>query len=159
MNRIIEKQIDKSYRTLSEKVKNDFLESIKDLQLPIERDVISGVGNINDMDLQAVESLNSYTVYDEHLQEGYCEDPNNCECEIDNCYSGIYTDASMNQYGEFDKDKATIIIVLTEMNYQVIKSPVTEKHGLASICCLGQADIDSDGEELCYALPEEYKQW
>lgn len=44
--------------------------------------------------------------------------------------------------------------IMNEDTIQVLWSEKTERHALCSPCYPGQADADSDGEYLCYVLPD-----
>jgi rubredoxin len=56
-----------------------------------------------------------------------------------------------NTEGEY----AAILTSSTFNRIQVVWSKHTERHGLCSPCFPGQADIDSNGEYLCYVLPKD----
>lgn len=157
MNKIIEKQLDESFKLIPH-LRDGFKESLKELvDIHAGIEIATGVGNICDIDLQSIGILNAFTVIDENIALGEMTEEDLEYLEYD--YRGTYTDAEIDDQGNFDDSKATVIIILNEDTYQVIKSPCIGKHAPSSLCYPGQCNLDEDGEFFAYELPEDYKQF
>lgn len=177
MNKHIKKQLEENFKSIPH-LKDGFADSlsqIADIETESE-EPLTGVGSGHDLSYDALYSLNEHDIewaieVKEHEEEckkcqknEYCEERE----EIDNCdwhdSTQIFTD------GEFEiikvgndwkwdvkNDTITIKVNSYPNTFQVLKSPVTTKKGYASMCYPGQCELDTDGDTLCYDLPEEYK--
>lgn len=171
-NKIVKEQIDKAFKNIGEIVKSQFSNEpfVKNVLQSEEKTILTGVGNINDLDIPNLDDLERYDnrdeISDEHIkhcdackEELYCPllDEAISESDLDYCY---FYKGELNPKAEeetFDKCSLVIYADFNSGYYQVIKSPQTEKHGLCSLCYLGQADLDSDGEYETYVIPDEYR--
>lgn len=124
---------------------------------------IVGVASIHDFDLDALTSLHEFDpAWEEHKEtcekykaEGECDCMDYAETDIT-----YYADAEWQkgEDGLWDAPGATMKFASNDRGYvQVLLSPHTERHGKCSPCYPGQADLDAEGDLLCYAVPPDMK--
>jgi hypothetical protein len=160
VNKIIQDQINRAFKSIPD-LKDKFINDLSKLMdIDQDQEVITGVGNVSNLDFDMLDDLNSRTIMDE-IEEEHKETCKDCTDDFD-CFGltdgelpehywiGEYTDGDiMND--EIVGDYTTHIIV-GETYYQVIKSPYVVLRGLCSPCFPGQADLDSKGDYPCYGL-------
>ena len=177
-NNVIKNQIEEAFSTFpnKEELKKQYIDNLGEhhdaLYNKKKEENLVGVGNLNDIDWDEIENLNSYNNMDDALFTHKCRCDkcrNSIPCEelkliadadIDTTVI-LFTDGDFVELFDMrliDVKNETIIIKLNieSGTYQVIKSHKIEKHGLASLCYLGQADVNIEGEYQCYVLPENY---
>lgn len=175
---IVNDQIKEAFSMLpnKEELKKRYIDSLgvkmNTLFSKEKREILVGVGSINNLNWEEIETLNSYNNIDDTLfthKIGCDKCRNNISCDeyvritdenIEITFT-VFTDGEFVKL--FDKklvdvknETLTVKLNIESGTYQVIKSPKIEKHGLASLCYLGQADVDREGKYICYILPEKY---
>ena len=139
-------------------------------RVPSDDEPVTGVYSIHDVDWDAVLSLEELDVgYEDAVREHETECPicrgeveGDCDFFIDFTSDGggrAYADANWifdEDTQKWDAPTATLLILENEDTVQVVKSPVTARRGWCSPCFLGQCCMDTPGDILCYALPDDY---
>lgn len=136
--------------------------------VPSDDEPVTGVYSIHDVDWDCVTSLEELDVgYEDAKREHEAECPicrgeveGDCDFFIDYMNDGgggrAYADTNWvfdEETQEWDAPDATLLILENESTVQVVKSPHTERSGWCSPSYPGQADPDSVGDILHYALP------
>lgn len=170
-NMILDSPLSNQIKEQLKKQNNDCIEFNRDIKKKPNK-VLIGVGSINNINRDEIECLNSYDDIDDLLFTHKCK-CSKCRASLPceeyakitdeeiEIISTVYTDGEFVELLDsviLDVKNETLIVKLNMESgtYHVIKSPKIEKHGLASLCYLGQADIDREGEHKCYVLPEQY---
>ena len=124
-----------------------------------EETPITGVCSLNDVDIEQVLFMKEY---DPELEEHFdtcphCKEGDLCDLDGHSPEVAYYSDKPWQKGpdGLWETKEASLVL---KVNYdvatvQVILSPCTERHGKASPCYPCQADLDAEGDLLCYALP------
>ena len=75
--------------------------------------------------------------------------------ECDSSHEKLIGDWIKDETGKYDVDySGEFAGIVRESTIQVVYSKTTKLSSLASPCFPGQCDADSDGDFLCYTLPE-----
>ena len=134
----------------------------------IDSEILVGVGNLSDIDFDALIELNSFgerdIQEDKHIKVcSLCSEGEYCEeyellFEMEESVR-IFSDGQIIYDGELklDEDTISIKVNFNSFTYQVLKSPKIEDHGLCSPCYPSQADLDAKGNFKTYALPNDFK--
>lgn len=119
---------------------------------------VPGVGSIHEIDFDELLYGRLFELdlaWLRHLEECPEADHEFCVVEQEEC---LYSDA-MWEKGQDGQWKRHFYLTLIQVNwhratYQVIRSGTTEKHGWASPCYPGQAEVNTDGDIECFVLPD-----
>ena len=177
-NKILQEQLDQSFNMIPQSnkdaLKSNFAESLA-RQMDIAKDpaeILVGVGSGTDLNFDSIEAMGTtYDALDAQLHQHkvacpQCKEDEPCEEAeriINTGESGwrVYTDGQVVEHenGSFEvaKDTLTIDFNIENNEFQVLKSPVIEEHGLCSLCYPNQADLHAQGNHKCYAVPKTYK--
>lgn len=177
MNKHIQKQLKESFKSIPH-LKEGFessLSKVMDIETE-EEEPLTGVGSGHDLDYDSLYSLDEHDVeyeitvkeHEENCKK--CQNDEYCkELEEINEFewydtTKIFTDGDFilekiedDWQWDVKYDTITIKLNIDQNTFQVLKSPVTTRKGYASMCYPGQCDLDTEGDVLCYDLPEDSK--
>ena len=177
-NEILKEQLQEGFEILpnAKMIADQFIKSL-DETLDITKepeDVLVGVGKISDLELDSLDALNKWDSLSDalFLHKRECpmcrENEDDCEEREEMIEFAESSDWEVFTDGEFKEDVElgnvdvigetfTIRLNYDVNTFQVLKSPLIIKRGLASLCYPNQADLDREGNYECYGLPKEYK--
>lgn len=139
-------------------------------RVPSDDEPVTGVYSTGDVDLDAVLCLEELDyAYEDAVREheaecAICRGEVEGDCDFFDFWDSqpggrAWADAPWvfdEETQQWDAPDATLMILENEDTVQVVKSPVTARRGWCSPCYPGQCCMDTPGDILCYALPDDY---
>ncbi len=125
---------------------------------------VTGVANISDIAWEFIDNERCLTcdeILEEAEQEAAASNEETPEdladfLECDSSHTKLIGDWIQGEDGKWDSDPAgEYAAIVGEIYVQIVFSKTTKRCALCSPCYPGQADLDTPGEFLCYALPED----